>query len=142
MKRRMVLFAIALLALPVLAEPGRGARDGSLMVEHMKARLSLTASQVAELETALQEREPAFQALHDKIRKARGAVFDAIHADVFDEARIRSATQAVAAIEGDLAVARAGLFQKIRALLTPEQRAEAVQMLSEMREQGPPPERP
>lgn len=139
-------FALALavlLALPAVAGPrpaphGPGAMwggpgDAAMFFEHLKYRLELTDDQKAELERIGEARHPEFQALHEKMAPAHTALFDAMHADVFDEAAIRSAAAAVAVIDADFAVARAALFRDIRAMLTPDQQEEAKEMIGEMR---------
>lgn len=54
--------------------------------------------------------------------QARRNVFEAIHAEPYDESAIRSACRKAALLEEDLALRRAELASKIKAELTAEQR--------------------
>jgi Spy/CpxP family protein refolding chaperone len=58
---------------------------------------------------------------------------DAIHSAELDEAAIRDAAMAVGEAEGDVAVERALMLQAVMEILTPEQRAQARDMMDEHR---------
>lgn len=144
--RRWLLYAaLFALALPVatLAGPGSMPRhhagpDGErgeivAMLEHLKYRLEMTEDQQQQVQSIAQDLQPRFEDLHERMMAAQSGLFDAVHAEQMDEAGIRNAAAAVAAVDADLAVTRATLLQEIRAILTPDQRAEATEMIGEMK---------
>jgi Spy/CpxP family protein refolding chaperone len=139
-----ILGAAALIAAlasgAVLAGPGPrprhhgpGGPDDGMVLEHLEYRLELSDEQSARIRGIKEARTPAFQAMHEKTVAARLALFEAIHAETLDAQAIQAAAAAVGAVEGEFGVLRAELFQEIRTVLTPEQQAEATEMLSEMR---------
>ncbi|MFQ5350803.1 MAG: Spy/CpxP family protein refolding chaperone [Thermoanaerobaculia bacterium] len=111
---------------------GRGGMDGHRL-EHLALRLELSDGQREELkelfaagfETRTEARRNMFE--------ARRALAEQIRAEAFDEAAIRKAAAAVAALEAERAVERALQTQKIRQILTPEQLAEFKGMRGERR---------
>ena len=132
--------ALLLAALPALAEPrghGRGGGPGGpgLMdghrLEHLALRLELSDGQREELRQAFADRFEAGAETRRALFEARRALGEQIHADSFDEAAIRQAAAAVAALEADMAVERARGAQQLRQILTPEQLAELEQMRDE-----------
>jgi len=72
------------------------------------------------------------KAIGDRMQKARKALHDAIAADTFDEAAIRSAAAEVGAVEADAAVLQARIHTEVVALLTPEQVKKAKELRTEM----------
>jgi Spy/CpxP family protein refolding chaperone len=65
--------------------------------------------------------------------QARRNLFEAIHAEPYDETAIRSACRTVALLETDLAIRRAELAGKLKAELTPEQREKVSQVRETVR---------
>jgi Spy/CpxP family protein refolding chaperone len=136
-----------LAALPALAHPpgggphGRGGRGGfgpgadcgfgdGLRLERMAERLDLSAAQRDELRELFGGGLGEGADARLDLFQARRRLADQIHAESVDETAVREAAATVAAIEADLAVARARRAQELRRILTPEQLAE----LDEMRE--------
>ena len=141
-RHRLTIAAIGLLlvgaALPALAQPpGKGGRGPGFMdghrLEHLALRLELSDGQREELKAAFSERFEAGAERRQAMFEARRALRQAIHAESFDEAAIREAAAAVAALEADRAVERAKGAQKLREILTPEQLAELEQMREDRR---------
>jgi Spy/CpxP family protein refolding chaperone len=146
--RRWILLAAAalLLAVPALAQPGPGGpcpgygpcgpamMGHGMFTERMQYRLELTDVQKAQIDAMIKAHHEEFAPFHEEMKQAQLALYDAIHAETVDDAAIRDAAARVGALEADRAVARAEMFQKIRGTLTPEQQAEAAEMIGEMRE--------
>jgi Spy/CpxP family protein refolding chaperone len=105
-------------------------------LEWMAEKLELSEGQREELReafaTGFEGRDEAQRALFE----ARRALEEQIHADSFDEAAIREAARALAALEADGAVERARHAQKLRQILTPEQYAELEEMRSQRQRFG------
>jgi len=145
--RNWVLFAAAavLLAVPALAQPGPGSpcpgygpcgpamMGHGMFTERMQYRLDLTDDQKLQIDSMIKAHQAEFAPFHEEMKQARLALYDAIHAETIDDAAIRDAAARVGELEADRAVARAEMFQKVRATLTPEQQAEAMEMIGEMR---------
>jgi len=149
------LAAVASLALAAAAFPGqdghhgpgghgggpRGAHGphGGNLVEHLSRALDLTdaqKAQVKQIEDALRE---STKSLHEQMAKSGGPL-DGFK-DGFDEAAVRSAAQARAAVHVELEVAHARAMSQIYSLLTAEQKAKLAELRKQFgqRRPGPPP---
>lgn len=130
--------ALLLASVPALAQPrggGHGFMDGHRL-EHLALRLELSDGQREALKELFTDRfEAGFEARQGMF-EARKALHDQIHADTFDEAAVREAAEAVAALEVERAVERAQQVQKMRQILTPEQLAELEEMRDERKGPG------
>lgn len=87
------------------------------------AGLSLTPAQREEIRTLREAQRKDSQALREQMRTARQQLQQAMRADAPDEAAIRSAAGAVAALQADQAVQRARARTQFMSVLTPEQQA-------------------
>jgi Spy/CpxP family protein refolding chaperone len=87
------------------------------------AGLSLTPAQREEIRTLREAQRKDAQPLREKMRTARRQLQQAMRADVPDEAAIRSAAGAVAALQADQAVQQARARAQFMSVLTPEQQA-------------------
>lgn len=94
--------------------------------------LDLADAQQTQVKAILQAHRDEQQAVGEKMRAARKALNDAIAADTFDEAIIRTKAADVAALEADSAVLQAKVYAAVYALLTPEQIAKLKQLRSQM----------
>jgi Spy/CpxP family protein refolding chaperone len=103
---------------------GRGSRWGGGPLERlarMEDDLSLTPDQRDKVRGIIKDALPGMKPLLESQAEGRKALFDLIHADTVDETAIRKTSADLAASGGDLAVARAHVAEKIRAVLTPDQ---------------------
>ena len=112
--------------------PGGGLKDRGPMLEHIMERLELSAAQQEQLQELLAENREEHQAQREAAKTARQALSDQIHAEVFNEGAIRQAAAAAGAIDEELAVSRALMFQEVQQILTPEQQAEMREMINTM----------
>ena len=87
------------------------------------AGLNLTQAQRDEIRTLREAQRKDAQPLREKMRTARRQLQQAMRADVPDEAAIRSAAGAVAALQADQAVQQALARTQLMSVLTPEQQA-------------------
>ena len=102
-----------------------GKRDGFMkMLKH----LDLTDQQEAQVTAILDQHKEQHQALRDQLKKDRQALHEAVMADTFDEANIRTASKALASDMEEMAVLRGKVASEIRAVLTPEQIAKLKEM--------------
>jgi Spy/CpxP family protein refolding chaperone len=83
--------------------------------------LNLTQAQRDEIRTLREAQRKDSQALREQMRAARQQLQQAMRADVPDEAAVRSAAGAVAALQADLAVLQARARGQLMTVLTPEQ---------------------
>jgi periplasmic protein CpxP/Spy len=99
------------------------------MMERMAERLELDEQQQASIRTLIEEHRPLMQENRQAMRDSRRELHDLVRGDAFDEAALRS----LAAEQGErmagMIVERGLMMRAIRDVLTPEQRAEAEQML-------------
>ena len=114
---------------------GPGMMDGHRL-EHLAQRLELSDGQREEFKEMFVARFEAGGESRRAVFEARQALDAQIHADSFDEAAIRTAAGALAALEADLAVERAAQVQKMRQLLTPEQLAKLDEMRGDRQDRG------
>jgi Spy/CpxP family protein refolding chaperone len=140
--RWVLLFALALIATPLLAQGpgGPGPRghhghgpDGEM---HWRAleQLDLTDDQREQIHQLLTDHRNAMKEPREQMRARHEALQDLLRSDTVDEDAIRGAVMAGAEAHADIAVAQARLHQQIQAVLTPEQREKAEQMRRDRRE--------
>jgi len=114
--------------------------EPAFMMGMMMGQLDLDEGQKQALHEKMRANHEEMAAAMDQMHAARQALAQAIHAPELDETAIRSAAADTAAVEGDLAVARARMLQQVRALLTTQQqeKLEAImaEHLAEMGEPG------
>jgi len=133
---------VVLLAIPAiaLAGPGKwghghrghhGDSGPGMRIKMIAEQLDLSEEQRAQARALGDSHRESTRALRDQMRDARRALGEAIHAEDSNETSIRSASAAVAAVEADMAVARAAHMKEFEALLTPEQLEELSQMKEE-----------
>jgi Spy/CpxP family protein refolding chaperone len=98
--------------------------------------LDLTEAQRDQIFKIRHEQAPAFRDQMKKVRASRDELRKLALADKFDQAAVRRAADTQAKAMSDLAVLRAQTTNRVRAVLTPEQRTKLDQM-REHRHQGP-----
>lgn len=123
--------------------PGGPGGPGGSLVEHFSQALSLTDAQKAQIKQLEDGFKESTKSLHEQLAKAGpGDPFDAATSGTFDEAAVRAAAQARAAVHVELEVAHAKFFSQVYAVLTAEQKAKLAELHKQMQEhhrQGPPP---
>ncbi len=85
------------------------------------SQLNLSEDQKTQVKAIFDEEHAKIAPLAEKSMQARHALGEAIHAAAFDESAVRAAAAQAAIVESDLAVERARLASRIRAVLTPDQ---------------------
>ena len=96
-------------------------------------QIGLTDAQRDQIKTIAASHKDEWKALGDRARTAHEALNDAVTADSIDEALIRQKSADVAAVDADLAVARAHAHADVFQILTAEQKAQVKQMQTEMK---------
>jgi Spy/CpxP family protein refolding chaperone len=142
-RRRITLIAfaaaaaLALTPIMIMAQHGDGhgphrGHDGrGHMIERMFERLDLTDDQKDAVHSTMsQHREQTRTLLEEKIA-GRRALGETIHADFFDESAVRQAAADLAAVDADLAVMKAQMFQEINKVLTTEQRERMKELIED-----------
>jgi protein CpxP len=126
--------------------PGGPGGPGGSLVEHLSQALSLTDAQKTQIKQLEDSFKESTKGLHEQLAKAGPPdPFDAATAGTFDEAAVRAAAQARAAVQVELEVAHAKFFSQVYALLTAEQKAKLAELHQQMQEHfkhGPPPPPP
>jgi Spy/CpxP family protein refolding chaperone len=104
---------------------GRMGGDGPMGLLPMFGRqLDLTSAQRDQIRAVADSHRDEWKALADRARTAHQALMDAVTADSgVDEGLIRQKSADVAAIEADMAVARAHAFAEVSQILTADQKA-------------------
>jgi len=90
-------------------------------------RLNLTEDQRNEIRGLREAQRKESQALREKMRAARQQLQQAMRADAPDEAAIRSAAEALGALQADQAVQQGRARSQFMKVLTPEQQAQLKQ---------------
>jgi protein CpxP len=114
--------------------PGmRGGPGGPFGMAGLPLReLELTDTQREQVKAVMESHRDEQKAIGDRMQAARKALHDAIAADEFDEAGIRTAAAQVGAVEADAAVLQARIRSEVIALLTPEQVKKAKALRAEI----------
>lgn len=131
MKRHTTIKTIAAVTVAVTAIAGsiavrsfadeqRPSRHRGEMIERFQS-LGVTDDQKAQIKEILRQHQPTVQPLVKSLVTERRALRDVIRAEPVNEEAIRTQSAKVAAVETDLAVARAYVVKDLRKVLTPEQ---------------------
>ena len=112
-----------------------GGPGGPMGMLPMLAReLNITDAQKAQIKTIADSHRDEWKALGDRARTAHQALQQAVTADTVDEGLIRQRSAEVAAVEADMAVARARAHAEVFQLLTPEQKTQAKTLQSQVQD--------
>ena len=100
---------------------GRGGPGGPMgmggplgMLPRLGRELQLTQSQRDQIRAIADSHRDEWKALADRLRAAHGALGAAVTGDTIDETLIRAKSADLAAVEADMAVARAHMMPKSR----------------------------
>ena len=113
--------------------PGRGPGGPMGMLPMLGPQLGLTDAQKDQIKAIAGTHKDEWKALADRERTARQALNDLVTADAIDEASIRQKSAEVAAVDADMAVARAHAHAEVFQILTSEQKAQVKKLQTEMR---------
>ncbi|HXE80991.1 MAG TPA: Spy/CpxP family protein refolding chaperone [Vicinamibacterales bacterium] len=122
------------LATGALAHSGDGQaseRGPRARMERFARELDLTAEQRDQIRQVRQNHREDLEKVRDRLRTAHRAQREAMRARPVDEARIRAASQDVAAALADMAVLRARIHEQTLEVLTPEQQERAKELWAE-----------
>ncbi|MGE5243799.1 MAG: Spy/CpxP family protein refolding chaperone [Betaproteobacteria bacterium] len=97
-------------------------------------QLGITDAQRDQIKSIVQSHGDELKALRDRELGAHQTLRTAITADTLDDNAIRQASAGVAAVDADLAVARAHIRSEIWQVLTPDQQAKAKQLQAQFAE--------
>jgi len=95
--------------------------------------IDLTDAQRDQIKAIADSHQDEWKTLADRARTAHEALSDAIVADTVNDALIRQKSAEVAAVDADLAVARAHAHAEVFQILTSEQKAQVKKMQTEMK---------
>ena len=114
--------------------PGRGPGGPMGMLPMLGPRIGLTDAQKDQIKAIADTHKDDWKTLADRSRAAHIAVDAAISADTIDEASIRQKSAEAAAVEADIAVARAHARAEVWQILTADQKAQLKTMQAEMKQ--------
>jgi periplasmic protein CpxP/Spy len=109
---------------------GFGRRHGGWMLKHMAKKLNLTNAQQGQIKTIMQGERAKMQPLMQQLRQNEQAQNAAITGD-FNESQARAFAQKQTQIMNDLIVEKQRVKSQIYAVLTPEQRQKALQLMQQ-----------
>ena len=124
---------------------GPGGPGGPGGLGPLARELNLTDAQKAQIKQIEDSFRESTKSLHEQLFKSGGGPLEGLKDGAFDEASVRAAAQARAAIQVELEVAHARMMSQVYALLTAEQKAklaELRQQFEQGRRQPPPPPPP
>jgi protein CpxP len=109
------------------------------MLPMLPRELGLTDAQRDQVRAIGQTHSDEWKALMTRARTARTALDAAITADTVDEATIRANSAAVAAVDADIAVARAQAHAEVMQVLTADQKTKLKELKAQFnaRRQSP-----
>ena len=99
-------------------------------------QLNLTDAQRDQIKAIADSHKDEWKALADRERAARMALEQTITADTLDEAAIRQKSADAAAVDADVAVARAHAYAEVLPILTADQKAQLKSLQAEMKKRG------
>ena len=117
--------------------PGRGrggpggpfdSAQGRPLVGLPLRELNLTDAQREQVRQIVESRQQETRAIGERAMAAREALRTATTSPSFDEGLVRAKAAEVAAIDADMAVARARIFADVFQILTPEQQAKVKEL--------------
>jgi Spy/CpxP family protein refolding chaperone len=115
---------------------GPGGRGGGPLAPMFLRRLNLTDAQRDQVKAIVDGAQAETRAVAERARAAHQALNEAVTAETFNEGLVRTRAEAVAAIDAEMAVARARVYSQVFQILTPEQKAEVGKMQAEMKQRG------
>jgi Spy/CpxP family protein refolding chaperone len=115
---------------------GRGPGGPMGMLPMLGPRIGLTDAQKDQIKAIADTHKDDWKALADRSRTAHMAIEAAISADTIDEATIRQKSAEAAAVEADIAVARAHARAEVWQILTADQKAQLKTIQTEMQKGG------
>jgi protein CpxP len=102
---------------------GRGGPGGPMgMLPMLGRQLDLTDAQKDQIKTIADAHKEDWKSLAERARAAHDALNQAVTADTVDETLIRQRSAEAAAVDADMAVARARVHAEVLQILTPEQK--------------------
>ena len=114
---------------------GPGGPGGPMGMLPMFGRdISLTDTQRDQIKAVADSHKDEWKALGDRARTAHEALNGAVTADTMDDGLIRQRSAEVAAVDADMAVARAHAHAEVLQILTADQRAQVKKRQAEMKE--------
>ena len=114
---------------------GRGGRGGPMGMLPMLAReLNITDAQKDQIKNIAASHQEEWKALADRGRTAHEALRQVVPADTVADGLIRQRRAEDAAVEADMAVARARAHAEVFQILTAEQKAQAKTLQSQTQE--------
>jgi len=116
---------------------GRGGPGGPMgMLPMLGRQIDLTDAQKDQIKAIADSHKDDWKSLAERARAAHGALNQAVTADGVDEALIRQRSADVAAVDADMAVARARAHAEVLQILTPEQKTKLKTLHAEMKGRG------
>jgi periplasmic protein CpxP/Spy len=103
------------------------------MLPRLSREINLTDAQRDQIKAIAESHRADWRALSDRARTARSALNAAVNAEPIDEALIRQKSSEVAAVDADIAVARARAHAEVRQILTAGQKEQLKSMKAEGR---------
>ena len=118
---------------PFMGRGGPGGPMGPLgMLPRLGREIQLTDAQRDQMKAIADSHRDEWKALADRTRAAHDALDSAVTADTIDETLIRQKSADVAAVEADIAVARAHVHSEVSQILTAEQKAKLKELRTQM----------
>lgn len=125
--------AIAQLQTPAGDRPGFGFREPGDRAERLIDELNLTDAQVEQIRTLREANRDDLQSLHENLWTERETMHDLMAGDA-TEAELRAQHEQIQTLHREVADQRFTNMLAVRAVLTPEQRAELGQLMEQRRE--------
>jgi Spy/CpxP family protein refolding chaperone len=116
---------------------GPGGPGGPMGMLPMLGRMiNLTDTQKDQIKAIADSHKDEWKALADRARAAHTALNAAVTAETLDEALIRQQSAQAAAVDADMAVARARAHAEVFQILTTEQKAQLKTLQTERKDRG------
>lgn len=133
---RVSCIAAAVAATALLAASADAQPPGPGHLERIASLLDLDSETEAAVRAIVEETRTEGRALHDEVWENRRTLRELLSQDTPDEAAVMAQIEALGEAETNAHKHRARTMLRIRVLLTPEQRAQMVEMHGEQRERA------
>ena len=112
----------------------QGSMNHEQFIDHISEKLKLSDQQKTQAKQIIADTKPRVASLHERLKETHQEAMNLSASGVFDEQKTQQIAARQAEVAKELFVEKARTHAALFAILTPEQREQAKQMMNEMSE--------